>query len=180
MIAAQCAAWQHWQLWHCGARAAPWCVRIGCTAARFGFCVRSTASATALFDLRCHREQLSDSFANAPARTYNWTAVLQRVLRTAHRFEKRFLLPHGRSSHSFAAHGPPRRVNCRRRARRRHRPRRRTLARGHGDDAARRRRRALRRRGNKWRRRHGRDGVRHEAPAVLARRRPQRGRRRGA
>ena len=20
MIAAQCAAWQHWQLWHCGAR----------------------------------------------------------------------------------------------------------------------------------------------------------------
>jgi hypothetical protein len=19
---------QHWQLWHCGARAAPWCVRI--------------------------------------------------------------------------------------------------------------------------------------------------------
>ena len=103
MIAAQCAAWQHWQLWHCGARAAPWCVKIGCTAARFGFCVRSTASATALFDLRCHREQLSDSFANAPARTYNWTAVLQRVLRDSHRFEKRFLLLTARSCHSFAA-----------------------------------------------------------------------------
>ena len=170
MIAAQCAAWQHWQLWHCGARAAPWCVRIGCTAARFGFCVRSTASATALFDLRCHREQLSDSFANAPARTYNWTAVLQRVLRAAHRFEKLFLLLTGARATRLLPHGSPRRLGLGRRARRRHWQRRRALARGNGDDAARCRRRALRRRGDQRRRRYGCDSVRHEAAAVLARR----------
>ena len=31
MIAAQCAAWQHWQLWHCGAHAAL-LVRENCAA----------------------------------------------------------------------------------------------------------------------------------------------------
>ena len=139
MIAAQCAA--ALAAWHGRARNF-WCVRIGRTAARFGF-VFEAQRRPALFDLRCHREQLT-TVLNAPARTYNWTAVLQRVLRL--RIDSALLLPHGRSCHCRCAWASsPRQlqaalvVGISRGA---------VLWRGAGDDAARRRRRALRRRGN--------------------------------